>query len=76
MATNDCAAKLRRGSTHRLMAATTSKRPRRFALPDLKDRRGDQAIEDFLERETRGIAHYIDELNEHGPFKAPSASGS
>ena len=49
MATNDCAAKLRRGSTHRLMAATTSKRPRRFALPDLKDRRGDQAIEDFLE---------------------------
>lgn len=31
------------------MAATTSKRPRRFALPDLKDKRTDQAIEDFLD---------------------------
>lgn len=31
------------------MAATTSKRARRFALPDLRDKRADQAIEDFLE---------------------------
>ncbi len=27
------------------------------------------AIEDYLERETQGIAHYVDELNEHSPFK-------
>jgi hypothetical protein len=31
------------------MAATTSKRPRRFALPDLKDRRTDQSIEAFID---------------------------
>ena len=31
------------------MAATTSKRPRRFALPDLKDKRTDKSIEDFLD---------------------------
>ena len=31
------------------MAATTSKRPRRFALPDLKDRRAEEAIEAFLD---------------------------
>ncbi len=29
------------------------------------------AIEDFLTRESRGIAHYIDELSEHRPFKEP-----
>jgi len=34
------------------MAATTRKRPRRFALPDLKDRRADQAIEAFLDGPT------------------------
>lgn len=28
------------------------------------------AIEDFLARESRGISHYIDELNERQPFKA------
>ena len=28
------------------------------------------AIEDFLARETRGIAHHLDELNERQPFKA------
>lgn len=28
-----------------------------------------QAIEDFLQRETKGVAMYIDELNEHTPFK-------
>jgi len=27
------------------------------------------AIEDFLRRETRGIAVYLDELNERSPFK-------
>ena len=31
------------------MAATTTKRPRRFALPDLRDKRTDQAIEDFID---------------------------
>ena len=28
------------------------------------------AIEDYLKRETAGIARYVDELNEHTPFKA------
>ncbi|HWU84668.1 MAG TPA: GNAT family N-acetyltransferase, partial [Rhodocyclaceae bacterium] len=32
------------------------------------------AIAHFLERETRGIAEYLDELNEHAPFK-PDATG-
>lgn len=27
------------------------------------------AIEDFLQRETRGVTQYIDELNEHQPFR-------
>jgi len=31
-----------------------------------------RAIEDYLERETAGIARYVDELNEHSPFRAPS----
>jgi predicted N-acyltransferase len=31
-----------------------------------------QAIEDYLERESAGIARYVDELNEHSPFKATS----
>lgn len=31
------------------------------------------AIEDFLARETRGMAHHIDELNERVPFKAGDA---
>jgi predicted N-acyltransferase len=29
-----------------------------------------RAVEDFLAREARGIAHYVDELNEHTPFRA------
>lgn len=29
-----------------------------------------RAVEDYLARETRGIAHYVNELNEHSPFKA------
>jgi predicted N-acyltransferase len=28
-----------------------------------------RAIEDYLERETEGIARYVNELNEHSPFK-------
>jgi len=29
-----------------------------------------QAIEDYLARERRGIARYVNELAEHSPFKA------
>jgi hypothetical protein len=29
------------------------------------------AIEDYLKRETAGVARYVDELNEHSPFRAP-----
>jgi len=32
------------------------------------------AIEDYLERESRGVARYVDELNEHSPFKAPASA--
>ena len=28
-----------------------------------------EAVEEFLTREQRGIAHYVDELNEHDPFR-------
>jgi hypothetical protein len=31
-----------------------------------------QAIEQYLARETAGLARYVDELNEHSPFRAPS----
>jgi predicted N-acyltransferase len=31
------------------------------------------AVKRFLEREARGIGGYLDELNEHSPFKAPNA---
>ncbi len=31
------------------------------------------AIERFLDNEAKGVAHYIDELNEHSPFKAVEA---
>ena len=31
-----------------------------------------QAIEDYLRRETAGISRYVDELNEHSPFRAPT----
>ena len=33
-----------------------------------------RAIEDYLERESAGIARYVDELNEHSPFKTPPLS--
>jgi predicted N-acyltransferase len=32
------------------------------------------AIEDYLKRERAGIARYVDELNEHTPFRAQAAS--
>ena len=32
------------------------------------------AVEDFLSRETSGIAHYIDELKEHAPFRTESSA--
>jgi predicted N-acyltransferase len=32
-----------------------------------------QAVERFLDREAQGIGHYLDELNEHTPFKSGSA---
>jgi len=35
-----------------------------------------RAVEDFLAREARGIAHYVDELNEHAPFRAGQAAGT
>ena len=31
------------------------------------------AIEDYLKRETAGIARYVNELNEHSPFREPSS---
>jgi predicted N-acyltransferase len=34
------------------------------------------AIEDYLRRETAGIARYVNELNEHTPFRAPSTPPS
>jgi uncharacterized protein len=36
----------------------------------LKEPRFAKAVEDFLRRETGGIENYVDELNEHQPFKA------
>ena len=33
-----------------------------------------RAIEDYLQRETAGIARYVDELNEHSPFRARTSS--
>ncbi len=34
-----------------------------------------RAVEDFLAREARGIAHYVDELNEHAPYRNAVADG-
>ena len=34
------------------------------------------AIEDYLERETLGIARYVDELNEHSPFRGARGGDS
>lgn len=33
-----------------------------------------QAIEQFLARESRGMAHYLDELNDRSPFRHPEGS--
>ncbi len=30
------------------------------------------AVEDYLKRESAGIARYVDELNEHSPFRTPA----
>lgn len=34
------------------------------------------AIEDYLAREGAGIARYVNELNEHSPFKAPAGAST
>ncbi|MFH1044532.1 MAG: hypothetical protein V1796_05665 [Pseudomonadota bacterium] len=39
-------------------------RTRSLAHPEFSD-----AVERFLEREQWGIERYVDELNEHSPFK-------
>jgi hypothetical protein len=31
-----------------------------------------RAVEDFLEREGRGVGAYLDELNEHSPYRQPT----
>ena len=38
----------------------------------IKDQRFANAVNDFLRRETNGIERYVDELNEHQPFKSDS----
>ena len=35
-----------------------------------------RAIEDYLRRETTGIAHYVDELNDRSPFKQTPVDGN
>jgi predicted N-acyltransferase len=37
----------------------------------LKQPQFSDAIEDYLKRESSGVARYVDELNEHSPFKQP-----
>ena len=34
------------------------------------------AVEDYLRREAGGIDHYVDELNDHNPFKRPSGAAA
>ncbi len=41
----------------------------------IKDQRFANAVDDFLRRETNGIERYVDELNEHQPFKSDSSVG-
>jgi hypothetical protein len=38
----------------------------------VRDSRFRSAIESFLARETRGVMHYIREMGEHSPYKAPA----
>lgn len=33
-----------------------------------------RAIEDYLQRESRGVTRYVDELNEHSPFRTSASS--
>lgn len=42
-----------------------------LARPEFAD-----AVSKFLQRETRGIGHYVDELAEHSPFKQPDRTGA
>ncbi len=42
-----------------------------LARPEFAD-----AVAKFLQRETRGIAHYVDELGEHSPFKQTDPAGA
>jgi len=35
-----------------------------------------EAVTKFLQRETRGIEHYVDELAEHSPFKHADPAGA
>lgn len=35
----------------------------------LRDKRFHESIGDFVAREARGVAHYLDELNEHSPYR-------
>ncbi len=41
----------------------------------IKDARFSSAVSDFLRRESNGIERYVDELNEHQPFKAAESPG-
>lgn len=40
----------------------------------LADTRLSRAVERFLEQEAEGVAGYVDELNEHSPFRRPPAA--
>jgi predicted N-acyltransferase len=42
----------------------------------LADARFARAVDEFLARERPGVAHYIDELTEHAPFREPDAPES
>ena len=53
--------KLARG----LMPVTT------YSAHWVEDSRFDRAVRQFVERESRGVAAYVNELEEHGPFKSP-----
>jgi predicted N-acyltransferase len=39
------------------------------------DPRFDRAVRQFVERESRGVAAYVDELAEHAPYKADGLAG-
>ncbi len=43
-----------------------------WSTHQIADPRFAEAIGDFLEREGEGIAHYVNELEEHAPFRKPA----